>query len=167
MQKNKSKDVVCKTNIAICKNTAIVPPMFGQKRLKLFKMNIFSSKFIFIPFCFVKGLRQKIMQFSQVCAKVRKLRITNFFQKYSWQGVFHRQVFFFTLQKALFCLEKVDFYTVTTRFSTAYGENGKKACRFLSDVQSAQKTLWKTLPRAVFFRFLFDFEGYIWYNFST
>ena len=57
--------------------------MFGQKRIKFFKMNIFSPKFIFIPFYFVKGLEQKIMQFSQVCAKVRKLRISKIFQKYS------------------------------------------------------------------------------------
>lgn len=34
-------------------------------------------------FYFVKGLRQKIMQFSQVCAKVRKLKISKIFQKYS------------------------------------------------------------------------------------
>ena len=155
MQKNKSKDVVYKTKVAICNENEIVTPIFGQKCRKKFKMNIFSTKFIFIPFLFVKGLGQKIMQFSQVCAKVRKLRISKIFQKCSWQGVFHRQVFFFTLQKALFCLGKVDFYTVTTRFSTAYGENRKKACRFLSDVQIAQKTLWKTFLRGLFFRFLF------------
>jgi hypothetical protein len=143
----------------------IFAPQKGQKMRHLEKMNIFSIKFIFIRFYFVKGLRQKIMQFSQVCAKVRKLRISNIFQKYSWQGVFHRQDFPPWLQKALICLEKVDFYTVTTRFSTAYGENRKKASRILSDVQIAQKSLWKTFSAVLFFRFLFDIAVYMWYNY--
>ena len=108
---------------------------------------------------------KKIIQISQVCAKVRKLKIFDFFQKYYWQGVFHRQIFPRGVQKALICLEKVDFCTVTTRFSTAYGENVKKACRFLSDVQVAQKCLWKKENGAVFFCFSFDFDGYMWYNY--
>jgi hypothetical protein len=31
------------------------------------------------------------------------------------------------------------------------GENKKKADRFLSDIQSAQKGLWKSFARGVFF----------------
>jgi len=83
VQKNKSKDAKRKTNIAICKKLAILSSYFGQNSGRSEKMNIFSGNFIFIRFYFVKGFWQKIMQFSQVCAKVRKLQISNNFQKCS------------------------------------------------------------------------------------
>ena len=187
MQKNKSKDAIRKTNIAIWDFWRIIKFLTayaaGKKHgfsEKLIKNEVGFIKFFNFDFSFFciffrqKGIKngfficqvifEKNIQISQVCAKVRIFQRKKIFQKSSWQKVFHRQNFLFPHRKALICLKKRYFYTVTTRFSTTHGENVKKAWRILSDIQSAQKRLWKKQTEDVFFWFLFDFAGVMWYN---
>ena len=142
------------------------PSFQAKKVLFLFSFLciFFRQKGIKIGFFICQVFFEKNIQISQVCAKVRIFQRMKIFQKYSWQEVFHRQNFLFPHRKALIFLEKRYFYTVTTRFSTTYGENEKKAGRILSDIQSAQKRLWKKQTEGVFFWFLFDFAGVMWYN---
>ena len=111
------------------------------------------------------GIIDKILyKFHKFVQKWESLRYSIFFKNTIDKEFSTGKVFRFTLKKPWFYLEKRYFYTVTTKFSTDRGENKKKADRFLSDIQSAQKRLWKRLGRVGFFWKTFDFAGYIWYN---
>ena len=92
-----------------------------------------------IQFFLLSESAKILYKFHKFVQKWESLRYSIFFKNPIDKKFSTGKVFRFTLKKPWFCLEKRYFYTVTTKFSTDRGENKKKADRFLSDIQSAQK----------------------------
>jgi len=127
MLKFKSKDVICKTNIAIWMIWIMIKKAMRQKNQKLAKMNIFSPKCIFI---LSRGYGKKLCNFHKFVQKWESYGYQKFFKNTLDKEFSTGKIFFWDVKKLWFALKNATFTQLPQGFPQPMGKMRKKQSEF-------------------------------------